>query len=634
MRLWHQLKLCPVTRLLLAGGLLLALWSGLVRSAYLLANPHLQPLLTHGDGLLALLWGGRFDLAAAAGLTLLLLLCWLPLLLAGRLTAFWLRLGWWLAALWLLLATHANCLYFIETGRHVTFELFTSRELETGLLLTALLNYPRHALLLLLLLAVMSALCWRWPLPRRWPRPAARVWLWLLLFLLPLQVTALRGGWSDAPQTPMSAYKWGQPAQAALAWNPAFAMSYYLAKGPQQALQQLPPALDLPPPAAMAERPVHKRARVVVVLLESWSAVDSRGYGGPVDATPQFDRLRAQGLSTRMMYANGYRTHEGVFAVMCSFANPLGGGVAGTQLQALDYRCLPEVLRQQGWQTHFVQGSGKGVVGDFAQSLGFEHSHGKEDYPFEGHRNKWGYMDDEIYRYALQQLEASDGPLLMAINTGTTHDQILPAGQDYRFGSKNRDARRRSVLHHADAALGRFVQALWQQSKGPTLLVLVADHTACPPMGGLACEAIPFAMLANDASLQPRQLAVTASQRDLAPTIIDWLGGQVPWFSGQSLLAAAAPGIADFSRGQQVSLLYGRQLITLDSRKGRLQSCSRLSANGLAMAVEPCSGAGWQSLARSAWGYIRYSQQLLFAGRTVDYRPVAFSPAMRLAEVP
>ena len=39
-------------------------------------------------------------------------------------------IGWWLAALWLLLATHANCLYFIETGRHVTFELFTSRELE------------------------------------------------------------------------------------------------------------------------------------------------------------------------------------------------------------------------------------------------------------------------------------------------------------------------------------------------------------------------------------------------------------------------------------------------------------------------------------------------------------------------
>ena len=81
--------------MMLVGGVLLALWAGLVRSSYLLLNPHLQPLLAQGDGLLALLWGGRFDLAAAAALTLLLLLCWLPLLWAGRLTASWLRWGWW-----------------------------------------------------------------------------------------------------------------------------------------------------------------------------------------------------------------------------------------------------------------------------------------------------------------------------------------------------------------------------------------------------------------------------------------------------------------------------------------------------------------------------------------------------------
>ena len=170
----------------------------------------------------------------------------------------------------------------------------------SALLLTALLNYPRHALLFLSLLAVMSAICWCWPLAHRWPRPTVQSLLWLPLLLLPLQITALRGGWSDAPQTPMSVYTWGQPSLAPLAWNPAFAMSYYLAKGPQQALQQLPPALDTAVVASASSapaagyRPVSKKARVVVVLLESWSAVDSLSYGGPVDATPQFDRLRRQ----------------------------------------------------------------------------------------------------------------------------------------------------------------------------------------------------------------------------------------------------------------------------------------------------------------------------------------------------
>src|SRR5690606_33324566 len=140
-----------------------------------------------------------------------------------------------------------------------------------------------------------------------------------------------------------------------------------------------------------------KPANIILVLLESWTAADLQSYAADSNVAPFFDSLRAQSFTTTRMYADAQRTVEGMFSVFCSFPNPIGTGVAGTQLQTLPYRCLPRLLHEAGWQTHFVQGSGKGIVGAFAQSLGFEHSYGKTDAGFEGPLNKWGYMDEGVY---------------------------------------------------------------------------------------------------------------------------------------------------------------------------------------------------------------------------------------------
>src|SRR5690606_1420783 len=211
-------------------------------------------------------------------------------------------------------------------------------------------------------------------------------------------VTLIRGGWSDVPQSPMTAYRIGDPEQAKVAWNAPYAMTYYLGKGQKKAAHQVtaPPSqagmaivrqmVDVKAP----QLETLKSAGVILILLESWTAADLYSYAQRVDAAPFFDDLRGRSLTTSRMYADGHRTVEGMFSVLCSFPNPVGGGVAGTQLQGLPYRCLPQLLREQGWVTKFIQGSGRGIVGAFAQTLGFEYSYGKTDFDFEGQFNHWG----------------------------------------------------------------------------------------------------------------------------------------------------------------------------------------------------------------------------------------------------
>lgn len=621
--------------------LLLLVTTGLSKLALSALNPYLAAQLFSSEGAYSLWWGLRLDIVAATVLaTPIVLLLFVIHLLGDRPSL--VKPLLFMAGLWLILTTTADAIYMLEAGRHITFEVFTGQGLEQGLIATALTTYISQTLAGLGLILLLAVTTWLLPMnaakhPSRYASANTRtrwpVAVGLLIAWLAITTTAVRGGWSDAPQSPMSAYKIGEPSQAALAWNAPYAISYYLAKGKKRAAQQLTPDPSKQDMALLAkhfanQQPLQmptKQGNVLVVLLESWPAADLASYtqasskiATPAVA-PHFDDLRQQSLTTNALYADGYRTVEGMFATFCSYPNPIGGGVAGTQLQSANYRCLPRILKEQGFATHFIQGSGKGIVGSFAQSLGFTHSYGKSDYEFAGTENYWGYMDDDIYRFALDKLATADSPYLITVNTGTTHDTYLPKETEYIFGKADRTALRRNVIHSADGALQRFLSKLPEVVTEPTLVVLMADHTAGIEPNGLDRNAIPFLMFATDGSLPLKTLPINAGQLDIAPTIIDWLGGNVPWFTGQSLLTQPYTGFAHYSDGQSVNWIENNRLVRFDVTTNDHTKCFQISDNGLALNPDNCANAHYGNMLERAQAYTRYTQSLLFAGKASEF---------------
>ncbi|MFC3340436.1 LTA synthase family protein [Paracandidimonas soli] len=603
---------------------------------FTLLNPNLRALLSTEGNAASLLWGLKLDLSATAALSLLATLAYFA-------ENFWsrrfplTRIVLLACLFWAVGSTAVDAIYTQDVGRHITFELFTGADMEGGLIGTALSDYPAHSAIALLLLAVSAILCKRLALPgfSIHSSYAGLALFWVASIGLP--VTAVRGGWMDVPQTPMSVYNIGSPEQAKLAWNAPYAMTYYLRKGSRKAARQLsaaPREEDLQrvrqwaAPRAPALDGL-KHANIILVLLESWTAADLHSYAAEADAAPFFDSLRAGSFSTSSMYADAQRTVEGMFSVFCSFPNPIGTGVAGTQLQTLPYRCLPRLLQEAGWQTHFVQGSGKGIVGAFAQSLGFEHSYGKSDPGFEGPTNHWGYMDDGVYAFAQRTMQALPFPFFMAINTNSTHDTFLPDEADYIYGKESPVAIRRAVTRHADGALERFIKAVREAAKEPTLVVLVADHTKTADGPGTTGKAIPFLMFSTDGSLPAQHRHVNASQRDIAPTIMEWLGGYVPWFTGKSLLNGGYDGKASFSQGSIVNWLEKDRMISFDSaNEAAPAQCFNLDDAGLSQTRTACDAPDFRAMLEDALAYTRYTQDLLFSGKTAQY-PFAPGEALR-----
>ncbi|MFT5721035.1 MAG: phosphoglycerol transferase MdoB-like AlkP superfamily enzyme [Motiliproteus sp.] len=604
--------------------LLVAVFSKVLLS---LLHPPLRELLLSSDGLYALVWGLRMDGALVALLATLWLIFDLSYCGNKRHPRLIRKLPLAVAAIWLVVATTSDQIYFIESGRHVTFEVFTGAGEEWSLLLTAISQYSIHVLVAVALLLVSLLLLRATPLKQPYSQGKIKPLIAVLLIWPVIAVSIVRGGWNDAPQSPMSTYKIGSNSLAELAWSAPYSIAYYLAKGQNQAAKKITPELSAPQLeqlAAVFYRPADpltqplKPANVVVVLLESWAAADMLSYAGNIDATPFFDSLRQTSLTTRATYANGFRTAEGIFATLCAYPNPIGGSVAGTQLQNHHYRCLPQILQQQGWETHFIQGSGKGIIGTFAQSIGFKSSHGKTDYLFDAPRNYWGYMDDSIYRFSLAKIKAAKPPYFVTINTGTTHDRALPEGSDYAFGQADANQARASVLHHADQSLKHFITELKQTETRPTLVVLIADHTAGIPSRGLNQNSIPFLMFALNADLPARKLDIVNSQRDITPTILDWMGGSTAGFSGHSLLDSNYPGFADFSVGETLSWVENSSLIELNATTGALQECYGIDADTVSTETIDCESEQ-RAAAGRARDFLFYSQQLLFEGRTVDF---------------
>ena len=614
-------------RVLFVASLLFTLLGLLMRVVFASFFSEQFAAMSTSEMLYALLWGYRFDLAVSVALMLpsvLLLYGWIRLTRRDHY-----GILWFLPPLLVLLCAQiADIMYFDSAGRHVGYEV---RELlpQLGSLSKTAWGEYGGLLGVASLLAILLGLglhCWRWTMRHHhWRALELPLLIWIVLSIL-----AFRGSFANTPMSPDYVHAIGDVQQAKLALNGAYSTLFGVLKsnrlkpydlsssamrGPEQ-IQVLMPRLAAHQGRYQAPS---RRMNIVFLMLESWPAVQMRSFNPQApETTPEFDALRQQGLTTDGLLAGGMRTHEGLFATLCSAQNPLGAGIPQTNLEGYDYQCLPRLLREAGWHVAMFQGSHTDMVGPFSQFLGAEDSYGKLDFPSAKlPPNKWGYQDPDLYDFVLASAAQEKQPFFYIVNTTTTHDLILPPGESWFFGQETAEQKRLSLLRYADKALGDFIRQ-WQRADiPPTLFVLVADHTRAIAAHGVAQYLVPFAMFASDGSVPPQHLRGIGSQRDIAPTVMQFLGGRAPWFSGQTLQSASQLEGDYFTEGT-LGWLQGDRGVEISLRQPDVVHCFR-GPYGQSMAQRRDCEPEDRDIQRSALAFTRYSQNLLFTGKTTAF---------------
>jgi phosphoglycerol transferase MdoB-like AlkP superfamily enzyme len=286
---------------------------------------------------------------------------------------------------------------------------------------------------------------------------------------------------------------------------------------------------------------------VILIVLESVPSFEMGLYGNPVSSTPQLDKIAQQGLWASTFYANGNQTVRGELALLCGLMDRLKSAPVVTINPDLRATCIPRLLKEAGYQTHWFHGN----TASFFRRAPFFLRHGY-DHLHDGDHLKeitpplkeigWGTADEAVFNYALDVLDKEQQPFFAEIMTLSNHHPftwdwgikipkyLSPQAQDV-------DSLYRHGIYYTDYAAGRF----WQRFKNSklaknTLVVFVGDHGLWLFDNAKNQKEeirnwekyfrLPLIIVGPD--VEPRELSYPSSQVDVPVTILDWLGYQVP----------------------------------------------------------------------------------------------------------
>lgn len=595
----------------------------------------------------ALFWGLRFDIASAALLSLLscFVLWFFYRFLPAKEPALFL-LG--LMLLVQMSLQIGDTVYFSEAGRHVSYEMRDALTDDSGLFMTAVTKHggfvvQSYLLALLITFALLKLAKKAFRLVNGMsllPKFKLKHEVSLLAVIL-LTIILVRGGVSGLPQSVISAFKIGDSQQAVISMNGAYSVVYGVINSHKEITRvavTLPEDIDvqyimttlypeLPDFSAAADNV--KKYNLIFILMEGWPADRMSAYGYEKPTTPFYASLKEKSIAPLGAIAGGVRTTEGIYATFCSQQNPLGKTVAQTSLQNNSYRCLPDILEQWGWHTAFFQGTHKETsgTGAFAQSLGFNESFAKEDFPAGRYsHNYWGAHDPDIYDFVLDKLDTMPQPFLIGVNTNSTHDISMPEGVEPFFGDENNEQKHQSILRFSDQAMQEFFEKIKQKPYYKnTVFVLMSDHTGGKHKSTAMRYFIPVIIYAEDL-ITGAAVNRYVSQRDFSPTVLDILGFPAsPSFAGKSFWPKPVSmpednvHFADYFDSGTIGWVSDDVLVETSIINPAEMKCYSIE-DGLLHALSTACDDRYKTQSINALVFTSYSQHLLFSGETRMFR--------------
>lgn len=377
--------------------------------------------------------------------------------------------------------------------------------------------------LLVLPLVFLSSVLWKL---RRLSLNATTEWKrYSLAFVLLLTCTAVRPLSPDVEANlvrPSYIYQIAEFTERKSIWPQAVAASEAIISAQPLPLLQLTPTREQHP-------------NVVIIALESVSA-QATGVYNPArrDVTPYLNALAANSLLAEQAFTVVPHTSKALVAINCgiepSFMHPIFESTFGTY-----QRCLPELLRQQGYDTAFFQSptehfeNRRGTV----QNLGFQTFMANEQLDPTGFQlvNYFGYEDDILLQPSQQWLSQRKGPFMAFYLTGTTHHPYwtpdsLPA-QTFEPEDKHHNQYLNAV-HYLD----RFISKLIRQYQDAglydnTIFVIVGDHgeslgqhSRMQHNVSMYQEVMQVPLIIHAPSMLTAATTPLASQVDIVPTLL------------------------------------------------------------------------------------------------------------------
>lgn len=326
------------------------------------------------------------------------------------------------------------------------------------------------------------------------------------------------------------------------------------------------------PSGAIPSQP-GSRPHVFLVAIESFNSnfVEARTGDGR-EYTPFFNSLIPRGVYVENFHGNSMESARGQLPLLCSLWPSMRGRVFD-DYRGIRLHCLPEILGENGYRTIFDQGARYlrfEDTGRFMADNGFSVVRAAMERTAPNRREGavwgWGLQDDVFFEEFFAFLDSeeaaakkrdpgSDPRYFAFLATISSHfpDNQIPSAQRYLFPSTSGGkAGYGNSIYLADRYLRTFFRELRSRPYlKDSIVVLTGDHSFPAGEHGNAHSQLgfyeevyrtPLLILWNGRLAARRVRGELWSQIDVAPTILDLLGLDVPnHFLGRSILRGFDP---------------------------------------------------------------------------------------------
>ncbi len=324
-------------------------------------------------------------------------------------------------------------------------------------------------------------------------------------------------------------------------------------------------------PVVITDRP-----NIVLIMLESFSTDVLEPYGGDPKIAPQFTELSKEGLLFTNFYTPGFRTEQGIAALVSGFPSQPTTTVIRQFGKFDQMPGLPRTLDSAGYTSSYYYGGNLhfASTGSYLRAMGFDKITGEDDFTFK-RQTYWGGYDEELFNYFNQDMKDTKQPFFSIIMTSTNHEpfdadveKIVP-GKAGEWCSNYIN-----TVHYTDKCLGELIVGMKKQSwYGNTLIAIVADHAhSCPSkfeINSAPRHHIPFLLVGG--ALRDEYKGKTndrlASQVDFPATILSLLklnNNQYHW--SKNIFNPASPAFVFYSFDDGFGWINDRQQLVYDSK--------------------------------------------------------------------
>lgn len=456
----------------------------IARIVFMMNNHDLFPNLAD-ERLICLLRGMRFDLAAICLSNVIFIHAsilpfrftlkrWYRVLLKGL---------FYIINVPLLLIMFSDVEYYRFTYKHSTLELLSFTNELPHLISQLFVDYWY-----LVVLAILVFICieWLFRLTEKMKHDPAKVIPGLVIVALTFGLTTIgaRGGLQPKPIVSIQAVDGIHVSNGDIIVNTPFTFLHSLLQPTARELTYFTDNEAIEH-FNYCHSPAHPDSltfpgkNVVLIIMESFSQDHMATYGAPLSRTPFLDSLARESMLFPNMMANGFRSVDGLAAVLGGIPNLSNQNFITSEFQANQFDGLGTVLANEGYSTAFYHGGKNGTLhfDHFTRRAGFEQYFGRDEYDnMDDYDGTWGIYDVPYFEYASAEMSKLEEPFCASLySLSAHHPWKLPEEFKDRYPNEDLDAFK--MVRYSDEALRRFFNLAKEQPwYENTIFLVTSDH--------------------------------------------------------------------------------------------------------------------------------------------------------------